>query len=442
MATQPAPPIRTWRNAQSLRGLHAYLPTTLLDGILVFNLFLVAIFFSRTFEFFPGGKSLVNTYMFASNAIFLVLAVMLHPTARNFIIAMATFIFIELMVFVLHFGLKFYAASLASFPGLFSCGLIAIYARQYPLDRAMRMIFAACFAYALTFLHFHYSIDAYQLAVARSHGLETGSSIMIAHGVEGTSVSDAAFRIAVSAIHLAFGFFYALEQYRARRSTTWLGITLFFGFCIAICDFRFMMAAILLTAVISFIPLSRATKLKAGMGFILVTLIGSAVLAIFSFNIYGVLQSDATGLVRYYEAEIAFDFIHAYPLLGTGLYGTADDLASVYGNSILAPSDIGYLGEFLQFGMLGLLLLLLCNMLVYRFVKSAGGRPDSDIVIGRTLTSLFLFVAIMQTTSTFLWEEGGALILALSIGYASRSVLSRRPRVRAAAARVPAGTKA
>jgi hypothetical protein len=422
--------------------VRAYLPSSLLDGVLVFNLYLVAIFFSRTFEFFPGGKTLVNSYMFASNVVFMLLAILLHPTARNFIIAMATFLFVELMVFILNFDLKLYAASLASFPALFSCGLLALYARRYSLERAMRMLFTACFGYMLTFLYFHYSIDAYQIALARAHGLETGSSIMIAHGVDSTAIADAAFRIAVSAIHLAFGFFYALEQYRTRRSLGWLGVTLLFGFCIAVCDFRFMMAAIVLTALVSFVPMAAATKLRAGLAFVFVTIIGSAILALLSINVYGLLQSDATGLIRFFEADTAIDFIRSYPLLGTGLYGTAADLVTVYGNSVLAPSDIGYLGELLQFGLVGLLLLLGCNVLTYRFVQSVQEQRIADIAIPRTLISVFLFTVIMEVTSTFLWEEGGALLLALSVAYLGRTARAPSRRARPATVRIPASARA
>ena len=396
-------------------GLSGY---GLFDAALFIHMFILALIYSHSYAFL-GGASLFLYYAMAANFGFLALCLFRNLTAFLLVAVMLTIALFYLAVFSLNFGTPVSGRSLGALVGIFSAGAFGVYAQRFGLQRAIWILYLASLAYLVVFIYFTLKLDPYEIAQARK-GDDIIGAVRSAHGSDDRFQSEARFRIVVSGFNFAVGFFYSLAKARSFRSIRWVASLIAFSVAIVICDFRFQLASFILLGLFSITPLNLRTKTIVGAVVTGVFMIAVLACAIFQANMYDFFQADQTGAVRVGEALLANSVFLHYPIFGTGYYSVSDDLTLVYGSNFMALSDIGYLGELLQFGIFGFVLLFLCNLFVSLFALRVVQQPQIDMATKRTLVDLWLFVAMTELLSTYLWEEAGGMLLALSIGYVSR----------------------
>jgi hypothetical protein len=100
-------------------------------------------------------------------------------------------------------------------------------------------------------------------------------------------------------------------------------------------------------------------------------------------------------------------------------------MVRLVGTAPFAPSDIGYLGMICRFGLFGAALLIFLNVYMCEFTRRVLSRRTEDPVVAQTLVDLLVYVMICEILSTYIIDGGGAIFLALSIGYYSRVFITK-----------------
>lgn len=175
-------------------------------------------------------------------------------------------------------------------------------------------------------------------------------------------VSDLDFRGARIFLYsglAALTYFYWLVQIRTR--ITW--VSLYFFLICALASllslsrvYLLVIFCVSLVFMISPKPallrLSAATVLGVGTAF------GLSGMAIPSFNPFDLFASDVSGAYRALEYEVMRDRIFADPLWGFGMAPTADASKPFLGAYLIFPGDVGSVGVWFEFGLIGLILYL------------------------------------------------------------------------------------
>ncbi len=175
-------------------------------------------------------------------------------------------------------------------------------------------------------------------------------------------VSDLDFRGARIFLYsglAALTYFYWLVQIRTR--ITWVSLS-FFLIC-ALASLLslsrvYLLVIFCLSLVFMISPkpallrFSAATVLGVGTAFVL------SGMAIPSFNPFDLFASDVSGAYRALEYEVMRDRIFADPLWGFGMAPTADASKPFLGAYLIFPVDVGSVGVWFEFGLIGLILYL------------------------------------------------------------------------------------
>jgi hypothetical protein len=139
-----------------------------------------------------------------------------------------------------------------------------------------------------------------------------------------------------------------------------------------------------------------------------------------SWNPFAVVASDTSGNFRYLEYEIARYFLMENPISGVGIAVTNTDTQWLTGNRFFAASDLGTIGVWWDFGLVGLSAFLLASWLVCN--PSNYGQNNGQIL---TLTSCSL--VLYGTIAPIIFYPGGATYFAFALGI-KLSTLAKRAK--------------
>lgn len=408
-----------------------------MDIILMVEVFLLAFVYSGSEAFFPGLRTPVYYLSLAIALIFIPLSFSKSKVAGAAGVGILLTLLGYMFLFTLNYGTTFTGEMIASFTGLLTVGLFAYHAAQSDLRHTLFLFFIACCVYLGLYFFVVLTLDVMSLVKTQMAGGEIARSIMRTHdsGVAGSG--NTAFRIRISAIHMSFGLFYSLamiqERNYALKRSFWIGSAVLFGAAVLMSDFRYMLAIVVATIILHLLPIRIAIKASAVLAANVVSIITFMFFALMSINAFVFMANDSTGYVRVQEVNLALEIIEKYPLLGMGLWNNASDFTIVFGAQFMAPSDIGYFGEIMQHGLLGLFLILISNFVIFLLTLRLGRDPFA-LLEARTILMAFAFIVGMQIMTTLLWESGGSLILALSIAYLTKDSGIGRPLPRPARA--------
>jgi len=398
-----------------------------ITGLLyVFHLIVISIYYSQSSVFLNIDPHIVFYYLFGASIIFIIIVFFINRgvffVCSYFLLGTIFYSFI----FSAQFGVPFTGGLVASYPGIYLTAAFAILAHSRDWKYALRLIFIASILYEMLFLGITFTLDNASFAMLHSLGLEKPNSVIVRHGMFDKDVGDLAFRIKISPMNLAFSLFYSLFLVFQKRSIVRLSLLAFSVFCIYISDFRFLAVTSLVSTIVPFLPIKRRTLAK------LVICLNCFVMAVFlvaaltDVNLFQVLSFDETGSIRAMAADIAIDWFQRFPIFGVGLRNDGDDYKNLFSSMIFSPTDIGYFGSLLQYGLFGYLFIFLSNCIIYRFVKEKcrSEKEGYDTL----MLQIFSFIVLYQLISPFIWEDSGSIILGLAVGYAVPNGLKPRGR--------------
>jgi len=388
---------------------------TMVDGLMLFHLIMIALYYSGAYYFLPIPRNPLLYYLFGAGIITSALCIGHNQAASFFVGFFGLTILLYQLLFYAQVGTPFTGDLIASYPGVFSAGVFALYARHRTIEQCLDVLFISSVVYALLFLFLTFSLDQTQLARAWLVGRGDNPGVFLRHGSDATT-GDISFRIRISPLHLVFGLIYAICQRRIRRSLPALAFVLLFAGCIYICGFRTLQGISVVCAVFAWAPLKSARFAHLGLTIIAGTMAVFLCATLLQWNLFELFLEDRTGLVRVEETRLAISALFAInPVLGVGLRNNNTDFERLFGNEFFAPSDIGFYGILFQYGLVGFAAVFALNYFVYRFVRRfIKQRPGT--AAARTLALTFLFVATYQIISPYLLEEAGSLLLALALG--------------------------
>ncbi|NNM71277.1 hypothetical protein [Enterovirga aerilata] len=129
-----------------------------------------------------------------------------------------------------------------------------------------------------------------------------------------------------------------------------------------------------------------------------------------SFNPFSALSADSSGTARAIEFEVAQDFLRESPLLGVGLAPTPYEVGFATGNYFFAASDLGLVGVWWDFGLLGMLLFVTGALIACSWNSLLGPRYAWPFFLSGCL------IAAYGCISPTLFYPGGATVFALILG--------------------------
>jgi hypothetical protein len=402
------------------RGLA--LNINLLDIMLFTQMFLLALYYSGSYYFFEQYRSALFQGIFAIDALFIVAALPFTP-----VVALSSALIILIVVgyqavFTFNYGTAFTGAYIGSFPCLYAAGLFALHARRRTLARALGIIYAASLLYLFVYLYLRHSIDPYTIMKQQLAGGEGVSrAVARAHGSAGAASGQTEYRIRISGFHQAFVLFYSIALLRVRRGTLprvgWTLSALFAGYCLAVADYRFNLACVGLAVLIGLLPAVRVTaKAASALAIALISVVVTTVCGFTSLNPFTLFAGDETGMFRANEFAPAMQQFRRFPVFGIGLPGSSDDYTTAFEGTQVFPSDLGYFGELLQHGVIGMMLLFVSHVLVFLLIVRATRRFGPGVE-SRVILDCFVFTVLTEFVVTSMWEAASGLLVSLAIAY-------------------------
>ena len=394
---------------------------TLFDLLFVADLVLMALIYSQSTTFFPAMvASLILYTCFAINVITALLSLRFNFFAGIIAILIILIIIGYQIVFHLQFHDQFTGKQIGGYPGLCAVGLFSIAMDRRGLDATLQAIYASCLIYLLIYLYLLHSLDAYAImADQQEGGKNVVHAVLRAHGSAAASSGETEYRIMASGFHLAYALLYPLcvfgtHQRRASRALLVAGILLA-TYCLWKSDFRFNLFCTIIAAIAVMLPvISTSSKAILAFIFYMASTVGVILAWVFRINPYALFSSDASGAARMSELDAAIRVSHDVPLFGTGLPSDFSDYQTLFGSSTVAPSDIGYFGELLQYGFVGLLFLAVSHLVIFRLIMRAG-RSLGSSGSQRVLLGCFVYMLMADLMMTVVLDGGGSLILSLAL---------------------------
>ena len=210
----------------------------------------------------------------------------------------------------------------------------------------------------------------------------------------------------------AFAWFYALHAWR-RSPTALLPLLLVAacGLALAMTLSRIYIACVLAVTALYLVGWSRRTIAAT----ILAVLFSVSFVHLYglvdpSFNPFTSLSGDASGSARASEYETARHFIWANPLTGVGIAPAPEDVGFLTGNYHFAGGDLGIIGIWWDYGLVGVVLFFLCSCLAVRTTPQL--RPDLD-------TPLFLtggLIVLYGIIAPVIFNPGGVTVFGMILG--------------------------
>ncbi len=383
----------------------------LIDCLYVFQVLLLAAGFSQAYTFFPGSRPLFLYPILAINMFFLVVGLIKLNRSSIFMVFVLALILFYSMLFSAHFGTTLTLAKPASFGGIMSIALLGVVAHYRSLDKALSLTATGCVLYLLLFFYLRSTIDPAAIMAANKIGEQTNQSIMAAHGSAGDT-----FRIRVSVLHIVFGLTYYLANLKQKVSIKSVIFVTAFISTVILSDYRFMMVSAAVVGLAIFFPLPVSAKSKICLFVAALAMVFVLASSSISFNYYHLTAVDKSSSARAEEAELAMAWFSKYPLFGIGQYSESSDIDLLSEGRNLFISDLGLMGELLQYGILGYILLFISFMFMNYFVSGLS-RFRYSIISQDILLGSFVFVVMYELTGTFIWAGGGGFILAIMVGY-------------------------
>jgi hypothetical protein len=136
-----------------------------------------------------------------------------------------------------------------------------------------------------------------------------------------------------------------------------------------------------------------------------------------SINPFDISSTDTTTLYRKYEYDVMVTHIHEDPVIGIGLYDSNAGISYYVGRMLFFPSDIGIIGVWMMFGLIGVLLLGFLPAYICCFPRASihnTGMSNADL---RTLSLTGCCIGLYASTSMNMINGPDSLIFSLILAH-------------------------
>lgn len=417
----------------SLNGMRR-LNITLLDVIIGTEIFILAITYSKTYSFFPYLTSLLNWSAALIPLMFIPAALKWRPYSAVFSVSILLLLFFYQLWFSQLWGTRFTGSLIGSYQALITSAMFGIYLRRASLNRLLAVTFIALTIYSILYFYLYMTIDVNSIIIAQSQGDADGfaSSIRRTHDSRGGSKWDSEYKVGISGSVTAFLLIYSCCVsffYKSIKTKIVFRFLLAFNlYIIWISDSRFTTIA----TILSLITLAFTKNYIRRARFAFAVAVSGAALwtfsALISFNLFKLFADDFSGQARSQEFYIANPVFLDNPILGIGIKNSKDDYDTVFSGNVF-PSDLGWYGDILQVGILGLLLILLSFYVMSKFLVRAH-TYGADRVNSTILSCYLFYLSLVNFFSPQVTQGFGAFLLCIAlscVGVRGRFLI--RPKV-------------
>lgn len=220
------------------------------------------------------------------------------------------------------------------------------------------------------------------------------------------------FRLLIATGTATYALIYALFNLRQK-----LELSRLLAFSLVFAVFYVSVSRLLILITISVLILSmlmnrRYISALCFIGFVCVSLVMFYGLFDNWFNPYEIFSGDTSGRIRADEYRDAIEIILDNPLLGAGIAGSNSQLAQLTQNANFAPMDLGGLGIWFVFGIVGLSFYILSTLLTC-FV--ADFLVDSNEIQRKILGLIGCVVGMTGCLTPAIWYNGSLFGLIVAI---------------------------
>jgi len=163
-----------------------------------------------------------------------------------------------------------------------------------------------------------------------------------------------------------------------------------------------------------------------------------AFLSICAYLIYGILappfnpfdfsQTDTSTLYRRQEFILLSEYIRNNPIFGVGLYDSEAGLYYYLGRSLIFPSDLGIVGIWFMFGLVGVFIFGLLPAYLCFYPRIDRRRTGATVADVRTCTFVGCSIGISAASTMNMFNGADSLMFGMLLGLTVFSVLSGRRR--------------
>lgn len=336
---------------------------------------------------------------------------------------------IQCYVFASVTGLPANFNALFSFLNVIAFPLFSL--RGLNLNRLFLLTFIASMAYCLIYVvkydDFVASAEAATATLFKMKG--SAAALVEVPGVR-VLVGDTArgTRVFLAAGFSTFAFFYALVRMLTERKLRWLLCLVCVGGAIVMSLSRAYMAILLVVSAAHLFRLTGRPQrlIFAALFLVAATFIVSGV-PVERWNPLGLTSGDMSGAVRSRAYDVIRNFVNDHYLLGVGIAPDPQAQAALVGTPSVFWPDLGTLGVWYTFGLLGLL--VYCAEMVIITIGPSR-PPELSVTNHRVLLLCGIVVGLYACLSPDAWGGSNGVIAAIIIGILTRQA---RPLPRVAA---------
>jgi hypothetical protein len=387
---------------------------SLMDVIVGVELFILALVYSRTYTFFPALRSPLNWAAFVIPLAFVLPAFILRVQSALITIGIVLILFSYQLWFALLWHTPFTGTALGTYQGLLLTAMIAMHARQGDPSRFLTVFFVAALCYLTLYLYLYWSIDSEQIRYAQMQGNDDfASSIRRTHDSRGGYNDESEYKIGTSGAIMAFLVLYSFAWTLLERKN-WRRLAAFalFGlstYALWVADSRWNTFSTIFACAMLLVPVGARLRSYSAVIVAATGISVYAIAAFTSFNVFSFIGNDATGAARLEEFNAANAVFLRTPIAGVGLKNSGEDYGSVFQGDVFT-SDLGWYGEMIQTGVIGMLLLFANHWLMARFVTRLARTRNNALAVNSVSAYLF-YLACVQFITPQLWEGAGAILL-------------------------------
>jgi hypothetical protein len=393
---------------------------SLMDVIVGVELFILALVYSRTYTFFPTLRSPLNWAAFMIPLAFVLPAFILRLQSALITIGIVIILFAYQLWFASLWHTPFTGTALGSYQGLLLTAMIAMHARRGDPSRFLTIFFVAALCYLALYLYLCASINPEAIRIAQMQGSgDFASSIRRTHDSREGYIVESEYKVGTSGAIMSFLVLYSLGWSLTARGivTKMTAITALALSCYAIwiADSRWNLLSTLIACVVLLIPFGARLRSLVAVAVAAAGIAIYTVAAFTSFNIFSFIAKDVTGAARVSEFYAANPVLLRMPVSGIGIKNSADDYDTVFQGDVFT-SDLGWYGDLIQTGVIGMLVLLFCHWVIARFAARLSRTPG-EIAAANIVSAYLIYLACVQFITPQLWGGAGSILLCWSLAY-------------------------
>ncbi len=300
--------------------------------------------------------------------------------------------------------------------------------RTLPLNRYFQIFFAVsiiyCAIYALRYDHF---VDIYKVAAAEARRLKPSGAITVSGGVRvlpGDAVRDV--RVYLAGTFATFALFYCLVNLRGRFALRWiagLGIAVA---AIVLSASRVYIAILTVVTLAYWLRLThREHRVLFAALFVILAIVIVLGVPFSGLNPFSIAAGDDSGAIRARAYEIISRLVSQHFILGVGIAPNSAAQTEMIGLPSVFPADLGTLGVWFTFGLIGLIVYIVEVVLV---MIGPARQPDLSPIHHKVLVLSGVTAGLGSWMSPDIWGGATGLIAAITMGLIMRNGLPQRIR--------------